>query len=245
MNTKIDPNFTVGEIVKKNYRTAEVFKKYKIDFCCGGSKSINEVCSERNIPVSHLTSELDELSNNHTSNSHSYDEWDLDFLANYIVNVHHKYVNENIPLLLEYVNKIAKVHSENHPELIKVREYFNEVSSELQHHMMKEENILFPYIIKLQEAFRNKSAFIPPPFGTVRNPISMMEIEHQSAGNLFKEMRKITNDYALPADACNTYNVTFQKLNEFENDLHHHIHLENNILFPKAIDMEIKILGNN
>lgn len=245
MKNIIDPGLSVGEIVRSNYRAAEIFKKYKIDFCCGGSKSINQVCSEKNIPVDHITSELSELSNQDSSNLHNYDEWELDFLTNYIINVHHKYVNNNAPIIQEYVNKIAHVHGERHPELIKVMDLFSEVSTELQQHMMKEEQILFPFIIKLNGIDKNKTAFTPPPFGTIRNPIKMMEAEHENAGNIFKEIREITNDYSLPADACNTYNIAFQKLDEFENDLFRHIHLENNILFPKAIEMEIKLSGVN
>lgn len=242
MGFKIDSKITVGEIVKNNYQTAEVFKRYKIDFCCGGNKTINEACSDKNIAVDELTTALSEKTNQNAGGNHNYKDWDADFLANYIVNVHHKYVKENIPLLSEFTNKIASVHGSRHPELLKVASYFGEVASELQHHMMKEERILFPYIIKLQDAYNKKASIDPSPFGTVRNPITMMEMEHDSAGNLLKLMREATNDYTLPEDACSTYTVTFKKLDEFENDLHLHIHLENNILFPAAIELEEKML---
>lgn len=245
MSIKIGPNLTVGEIVKNNYQTAEIFKKYKIDFCCGGNKTIDEACSDKNISVDELTAALSERTNQSSGDNHNYKDWEPDFLADYIINVHHKYVKENIPLLSEFTNKISNVHGERHPELRKVASYFGEVAAELQHHMMKEERILFPYIIKLQEAFKNNAAIDPSPFGTVCNPIAMMEMEHESASNLLKQMREITNDYTLPEDACSTYTVTFKKLDEFENDLHLHIHLENNILFPKAIEMEEYMHGVN
>ena len=237
-------NKTVGEIVKGNYQTAEVFKKFNIDFCCGGKVKIDEACSANNIPIDELTNALVEAENYAGSDTEKkFKDWDPDFLANYIVNVHHKYVRDNIPLLSEFTQKIAHVHGERHPELIQIAELFQAVSSELQHHMMKEENILFPYIIEIQSAFKNKSQLGPSPFGTVKNPIRMMEMEHDNAGALLKQIRQLSDNYSLPEDACNTYMVTYKKLDEFENDLYEHIHLENNILFPKAIELEENLTG--
>lgn len=236
-------NKTIGKIVRDDYRTAEVFKKFNIDFCCGGKKTIEEVCSTNNISVEQLTNALSEIEKKFNSDKEqNFKDWEPDFLANYIVNVHHKYVAENIPLLSEFTQKIARVHGERHPELQHIADLFTDVAAELQQHMMKEEKILFPYIIKLQTAYKNKSEIGPSPFGTVRNPIAMMEMEHDNAGSLLKQMREISSNYKLPDDACETYLVTYQKLDEFENDLHQHIHLENNILFPKAIELEEKLI---
>jgi len=239
MDQKTYSNMTIGEIVKENYQTAEIFKKYNIDFCCGGKATIDEVCSVNNISMDELTSALNKAESNSGSDTgKNFKDWEPDFLANYIINVHHKYVNENLPLLSEFTNKIANVHGERHPELLQIAELFKEISSELQQHMMKEENILFSYIISLYSAFKNKSQISPSPFGTVRNPIRMMEMEHENAGSLLKQIRELSGNYKLPEDACNTYTVTYKKLDEFENDLHQHIHLENNILFPRAIELE-------
>ncbi len=239
MDQKTYSNMTIGEIVKDNYQTAEIFKKYDIDFCCGGKTTIDEICSTNNISIDELTGALNKAEGNSGSDTgKNFKDWEADFLINYIINVHHKYVYENLPLLSEFTNKIANVHGERHPELIQLAELFNDISAELQQHMMKEENILFPYIITLYNAFKNKSQPIPSPFGSVRNPIRMMETEHENAGSVLKQIREISNNFNLPEDACETYAVTYKKLNEFENDLHQHIHLENNILFPRAIELE-------
>ena len=239
MNQKTYSNLTVGEIVKENFQTAEIFKKYDIDFCCGGKATIDEVCSENNISADKLIQDLNEAqSNSGYDTGKNFKDWEPDFLINYIINVHHKYVNENLPLLSEWTNKIAQVHGERHPELQRIVEWFQAISAELRQHMMKEENILFPYIVNLHNSIKNNFPVPPSPFGTVRNPIRMMEMEHENAGSLLKKIREISNNYNLPEDACETYTVTYKKLDEFENDLHQHIHLENNILFPKAIELE-------
>lgn len=239
MDKKNYSNMTIGEIVKDNYQTAEIFKKFNIDFCCGGKNTVDEVCSDNNVSKEKLLNDLNKAENNSESDTEkNFKDWEPDFLINYIINVHHKYVNENLPFLSEFTNKIAKVHGEHHPELQQIAEMFKDVSEELQQHMMKEEQILFPYIINLNDAFKNKTKPGPSPFGTIKNPIRMMETEHENAGSLLKQMREISSNYNLPEDACETYTVTYKKLDEFENDLHQHIHLENNILFPRAIELE-------
>lgn len=244
MNNKINSVLTVGEIVKNNYQTAEVFKKFNIDFCCGGKKTIEEICSTNNISIDELTNALsDTLNKGNVDKEHNFKEWELDYLANYIVNVHHKYVKENIPLLLEFTKKIAQVHGKGHSELLKIAELFNAVAEELGPHMMKEERMLFPYISNLSESFRNKSTIGQSPFGRVSNPIGMMEMEHENVGKLTNTIRELSCNYKLPEDACETYHVTYKKLDEFENDLHQHIHLENNILFPRAIELEEQLSG--
>lgn len=244
MNQSTNPGATIGELVRDDYRTAEVFKKFNIDFCCGGKKTLEEVCSENNVSINELTDALHStIKKGDVDNRHNFKDWEPDFLANYIVKVHHKYVAENIPLISEFTGKIARVHGERHKELLKIAYLFSEVAEELQHHMMKEERILFPYIERLQTAFKNKSSIGSSPFGTIRNPIAMMEMEHENAGTILKQMREISGNYKLPEDACETYNVTYKKLDEFENDLHQHIHLENNILFPRAIELEVQLNG--
>lgn len=242
--TKLTPaeGETVGELVAKDYRKAQVFKKYGIDFCCGGKKSVKQVCEEKGISQEQLEHELN-TSEENSSRETEYEKWEPSFLADYIVNMHHKYVREAIPALYEYTNKIARVHGQRHPELLEIAKHFANVANELEAHMPKEERILFPYIKQLEEAKKNGTKMQSAAFGSITHPINMMEMEHEHAGNEFEAIRKLSHDFALPADACATYTVAFKKLQEFEDDLFRHIHLENNILFPKAIQMEKEVVS--
>lgn len=229
---------TIGELVAKDFRKAEVFKKYNLDFCCGGKKTVTQACNEKKVDYMSVERELNKLDTVTESSSQKFDDWNLDFLVDYILNTHHVYVKKAIPLLLEYTSKVAKVHGSNHPEVIAIAHKFNEIANDLNNHMQKEEVILFPYIKQLIIA-KSKNTNIPHnAFGTIKNPINMMEHEHDVVGNLFKEIKELSNNYNPPQDSCATYKVSFLKLKEFEEDLHQHIHLENNILFPKSIELE-------
>jgi regulator of cell morphogenesis and NO signaling len=167
-----------------------------------------------------------------------YNDWSLSFLADYIVNTHHSYVSKSLPELRTYATKVAKVHGAHHPELIPVRQLVEDINEELTGHMVKEENILFPFIKQLEAAKSNGKKVEPSGFGTVENPINMMEHEHEAVGKNLEKIRVLTNNYALPEDACASYKLLFKMLEEFESDLFIHIHLENNILFPKALKLE-------
>ena len=173
---------SIGELVTNDWRKAEIFKKYGIDFCCGGKKTVAEACAKKNIEVSIVESELKEIEGRQTTNTHNYNNWDLDFLTDYIINNHHKYVTSAIPFLDELSIKVAQVHGDHHPELLEIEQYTQEVIEELTMHMHKEEAILFPYIKKLAETTRNNQSMDAPPFGTIANPINMMEAEHTSVG---------------------------------------------------------------
>lgn len=233
---------TVGELVAKDYRKAQVFKKYGIDFCCGGKKSVKQVCAEKGISQDELEQELLAMDEAEQNRQAEYDKWEPSFLADYIVNMHHTYVREAIPALYEYTTKIARVHGSRHPELVEVVKHFTNVANELEAHMPKEERVLFPYIKQLDEAKKSGVKLDKPAFGSIQNPINMMEMEHEHAGNELEKIRELTGNYTLPADACATYTVAFKKLKEFEDDLFRHIHLENNILFPKALELEKEVL---
>ncbi len=228
---------TVAEIVSDNYKSADVFKKYGIDFCCGGGVSVAEICKRKNLVYSEVEKELLAI-DSQVPTSHDFNNWELDFLIDYIINTHHKYVSENIPLITQYAVKVARVHGQNHPENIEINTLFHEAANELIAHMQKEENILFPYIKSIVKAKNENMKMPSPPFGTVQNPIRMMEHEHENVGDVFKKIAELSNSFTPPDGACNTYRVLYAKLKEFETDLHQHIHLENNILFPKAIKME-------
>ncbi|MBI4930362.1 MAG: iron-sulfur cluster repair di-iron protein [Bacteroidetes bacterium] len=239
METLREP--TVGELAARDYRKVEVFKKYGVDFCCGGKKSIANVCKEKGINQEQLEKELHIAETATELPSQNFSAWELDFLSEYIVNTHHKYVIQSMPLIFEFTQKISKVHSVQHPEVIEVAAIFVKVIDDLNQHMLKEENILFPYIKQLSESKKSGKA-VAPTFGTVKNPIRMMEHEHDVVGELLGKIREVTGNYSIPADACNSFRYAYEKLQEFEEDLHQHIHLENNILFPKAIQLEEELI---
>ena len=231
----------VADLVTENINNAHVFKKYGIDFCCGGGISVKKACDKNHIDINQLTHDINEY--NKEKQQFDYSNWELSFLAKHIENVHHKYVEENIPILKQYADKVAKVHGEHSPELHDIKSVFENVAAELTAHLKKEELILFPFIEKLEKAEKENKELKKPHFGTVDNPINMMEDEHESAGNAFKEIARLSDQYQHPEHACNTYRAFYHKLNEFEQDLHLHIHLENNILFPKAIQLEKKVFS--
>lgn len=240
MNTLSDINRrSIGSFVAEDYRTAAIFKKYNIDFCCKGDRTIKEVCDKKGLDNSQLLEEIETVLNAQTDHqSIDYKSWPLDLLADYIEKKHHRYVEEKIPILKQFLDKLCSVHGGRHPELLEINALFTASAGELASHMKKEELILFPFVKKLVSAKMDSSTVLQPNFGTVENPIAMMMHEHDNEGERFRKIAKLTNNYQPPADACNTYRVTFAMLDEFEKDLHLHIHLENNILFPGAIKLE-------
>jgi regulator of cell morphogenesis and NO signaling len=231
---------TIGAIVATDYRTADVFRKYGIDFCCNGNRSIDEACKEGNLDAKLIENDLQALTVNGVSQESVIDfkSWPLDLLADYIEKKHHRYVAMQIPVLQAYLLKINSVHGNRHPELKEIKDLFDESAIEFTSHMEKEETLLFPYIRKLATTNKADLNGLAAPFGTVQNPIRMMMHEHDTEGVRFRKIAALTNNYQVPDDGCNTYLVTYKLLKEFEEDLHLHIHLENNILFPKAIEME-------
>jgi regulator of cell morphogenesis and NO signaling len=228
---------TLGDIVAKDLRKAEVFKKYGLDFCCGGKKTVKEACAEKGLDVAMIEKELQNSDKSvSTARPLPYNDWNLDFLADYIVNTHHSYVKKTIPDVRSYAEKVAKVHGAHHPELLQINKLAQEVCDEMSAHMVKEETVLFPYVKQLVASTNGKVKF--GNLDTVKTPINMMEMEHEVVGNNMDKIREISNNYALPEDACGSYAYLFKTLDEFENDLHIHVHLENNILFPKALELE-------
>ncbi|AZA76157.1 iron-sulfur cluster repair di-iron protein [Chryseobacterium sp. G0186] len=234
MNTKTD---FIGNIVAEDFRTAAIFKSYGIDFCCKGGRTIEEACSSKKTDPEKIYAELESLPKNETVTI-DFNSWPLDLLTDYIEKTHHRYVEEKTPVLQAFLDKLCKVHGERHPELFEINTLFNESAHDLASHMKKEELILFPFVKNMVKAKISGGNLPQPVFGTVENPVHMMEHEHTVEGDRFRKIAEITNEYLPPADACNTYKVAFAMLQDFENDLHKHIHLENNILFPKAIQLE-------
>ncbi|AHM62711.1 hemerythrin HHE cation binding domain-containing protein [Flammeovirgaceae bacterium 311] len=230
---------TLGEIAAKDIRKAQIFRKYGLDFCCGGKKTVKEACAEKGLDVTKIEQELKQTDRNVVAaRPLPYNEWDPAFLADYIVNTHHTYVRQMLPDISAYALKVARVHGGHHPELIQINGLVESIKQELEGHLPKEENILFPYIKKLVQAKNSNQPLEKPHFGTVENPVKMMEMEHENAGHALEKIRELSNNYSLPEDACGSYRLLFKMLEEFESDLHIHIHLENNILFPKALEIE-------
>lgn len=230
-------NRTVADLVTENIKAAHVFKKYGIDFCCGGGVTISKACKKANVQVEELERDLLDL-DKITDRASNYNSWKLDFLTDHIINVHHSYVAENIPLLLQYSQRVLQVHGHHYIELKEIHELLTTVAGELSAHMKKEELILFPFVKKLVKAESEGGPVPETHFGPVDNPIKMMEAEHEEAGDLLRSISKLSNNYTPPPGACNTYRAFYAKLDEFEQDLHQHIHLENNILFPKTLKLE-------
>lgn len=228
---------TVADLVTENIKTAHVFKKYGIDFCCGGGISLTKAAEKAGISYSDLERDLLNVDEN-TSRANNYKDWELDFLTDHIINVHHSYVEESIPMILQYAARVVKVHGHHYSELAEIQQLFSLVAVELGGHMKKEELVLFPFIKKMVNAKRTGENLPEPHFGTVDNPIRMMEAEHEEAGEILRKIAALTGNYTPPAEACNTFKAFYAKLEEFELDLHQHVHLENNILFPKALHLE-------
>lgn len=228
----------IGNIVAGDYRAAKVFKTHNIDFCCNGNRTIGEACTEKNLNPDELLAELTSALEDTKETTTDFNAWPLDLLADYIEKTHHRYVESKITEIKPYLEKIMKVHGERHPELVEINEIFNQSAGDLAMHMKKEELVLFPRIRKMIESKISHTEMPPAHFGTVQNPIAMMMSEHDNEGENFRKISALSDGYTAPEDACNTYRVTFSLLKEFEEDLHKHIHLENNILFPKAIELE-------
>jgi regulator of cell morphogenesis and NO signaling len=222
----------VGSIVAGNFRTAKIFTDYGIDFCCKGGIKLSDACEKKGVDLDKISAELEQIVKQ--KDESNYQDFGMADLVDHIVGVHHKYVEATIPSLKFYLDKIAKVHGDNHPELLEIRDEFFKTADALTSHMKKEEFILFPYIKAMESARKNHFQLSPTHFGDIQNPISMMEEEHDTEGERFRKLSALSNNYTPPADACQTYKVAFAMLQEFENDLHTHIHLENNILFPEA-----------
>ena len=231
-------NTIVKDVVKRNFKAAQIFQAHNIDYCCGGNIAITEACQKKGINQEKLISQLNNIVAQTDEDTEYINSLSLAELSDHIVKRHHAYVREQIPFLEKNLEKIARVHGKNHPELAEIQRLFHISAGEFTMHMQKEELMLFPYIKRLEAASKTSSSLPKAQFGSVANPIAMMMSEHQNEGDRFSEISKLTDNYSLPNDGCTTYEVTFKQLEEFEQDLHRHIHLENNILFPAAVELE-------
>jgi regulator of cell morphogenesis and NO signaling len=232
---------TVRELAIEIPNATRAFEKLGIDYCCGGSRSLRDACTQAHVALEDVLSELEQGSAFKTaekSDSQEIASGTLTQLVEYIVGTHHVYVKQELPRIQQLLKKVVAVHGAAHPELGRIQQVFQEMSAELTSHMMKEEHILFPYIAALENAVSNGRPQPRPAFGAVSNPVHMMEMEHDSAGAALKEICTLSSHHEPPEGACFSYRTLYTALKEFETDLHQHIHLENNILFPRAIAME-------
>ena len=228
---------TIGAIVAADYRTAKVFEARGIDFCCGGKIPLATACAQIGLDLALIMRELEAVQNEPGNRSENYGSWSLSFLADYIVNTHHVYLRENDDQIAAYARKIAGVHGANHPEVIEIADLFAKIAADLTAHLKEEEEVFFPAVKRAEAA---SASGLEPAAGdreTIRASLERLYREHEEVGEAVHAIRHLAKDYAIPIDACNTFMVTYQKLKEFEDDLHKHVHLENNILFPKAAEL--------
>jgi len=230
---------TVRELALEIPNATRVFERLGIDYCCGGTKSLEEACSAANLPIDDVIRTLESAGEpSATPAEHDWPSGSLAELIDHIVKTHHRYTRDETARLEPLLEKVCSVHGKNHPELLAIRDTFGGLVEELTVHLMKEEKVLFPYIVRMEEAVLQKEPVLPSPFGTVQNPVHMMTLEHDSAGDALRRIREASQNFNVPADACISYRTLYQALDALEADLHQHIHLENNILFPRAIEME-------
>ncbi len=228
---------TIGDIVTADFRTASVFEEFGIDFCCGGRRSLEDACRATSADLSAVVKALDALPPA-AADEDEVTQWPVGRLIEHITATHHSYVRSALPMIERYLAKLSEVHGVRHPELMRVAAVFDRLSRELEQHMLKEERVLFPYVRHLAERADQPCGPLQSPFGTVNNPIRMMEQEHRDAGDALQIIRELTNGFTPPADGCTTYAVCMAELVRFERDLHRHVHLENNVLFPRALELE-------
>ncbi|MCF2487769.1 iron-sulfur cluster repair di-iron protein [Dyadobacter sp. CY347] len=231
-------NETVGSIVARNWKTSFVFQKHNIDFCCNGAISLSEACVKNGVDIGILSQEILRSMQTTADPQKDFDVWELDLLAEYIEAKHHKYTAEKMPQILANLNKICLVHGTNHSELLEIRDLFRDIAHELTVHMKKEEFMIFPVIKKMVWAGNQQQNIPSQTYGSIQNPIAVMMQDHENEGERMRKIAALSDNYRPAPDACTTYKASFFMLKEFESDLHKHKHLENNILFPKAVQLE-------
>ena len=232
----------VKDIALSNPAARQILEDAGLDYCCGGGKSLHEACLHADVPAEEILKRLRENSKHVSPDEANWASAPLVDLTRHIRDRHHRYVREAIARVQPLLDKVEAKHGKSHSEIADIRRLFTEVGREMIMHMQKEEQILFPYIDALEKATNVHSSVEPPFFQTVRNPIHAMMKEHDAAGELVKQIRKASSEYTAPADACTSYKAVYQDLRQFEADLHQHVHLENNILFPRAVEMETGVV---
>jgi regulator of cell morphogenesis and NO signaling len=228
---------TIGEIVAADFRTVRIVDNHGIDFCCGGKVALAAICMEKGLDLAEIIQELEAVKKVPAERSQNYSSWALPFLADYIVNTHHAYLKENDEQIVAYSRKVAGVHGANHPEVIQISTLFDKIATDMVAHLKEEEEVFFPAVKRADAARLNSNTPDAQDRETIRLSLLKLHREHEEIGDAVHMIRHLSKEYAIPDDACNTFMITYQKLQEFEDDLHKHVHLENNILFPKAAEL--------
>lgn len=243
-SVKIDPSTLVSDIVNHDYRSVDIFRKYEIDYCCGGKWPLSIACDSKGLDINEVMEELAKImQQSPTLAAVEFDDWDIDFLTDYILNVHHRYLRKALPSTYEFVNHFLADHKKEFPELVELETIFKRMMKDVPPHMQQEEEIIFPYIKQIYHAYRNRESYASLLIRTLRKPVEeMMLKEHEITSKRLHHMRELTNYYTPPEKACIKHKVLFAKLKELDIDLVQHLHLENDFLFPKALDMEKELL---
>jgi len=229
---------TLASIVTHNHQVVPVLERYNLDFCCKGKRTLAQACAEKGLKIESITEELRSLSGISGKQQMPFTEMDAEQLISYIVIHHHFYVKQSMPTIMAHINKVATKHGDRYPYMRDVYDMFVIIMREMTLHMEKEETVLFPRIKEVEGLYKaGRSSEILP--GSIQTLVNEMEADHEEAGDIMYQIRTATNSYTPPQDACTTFKVTLAELKEFEEDLHKHVHIENNILFPKAIKYEI------
>ena len=234
---------TMSEVIAEDFRTAAVFREYGLDSVCKGTDTLEEVCAQRNLEPMRLSQALQQVIQKKWKQQINFQEWPADLLINYIVKKHHRYVKEKTPILLELLRKIKSIHGSEYPELYMVYRIFNESVKTLTEHIRKEEEVVFPFISKMVHTTLDGNKLLGDVSRSNHNPIDALVAEHQTEDDRFNRLATISNGYCPPANACNTYRITYAMLKEFENNLREHLWLENDILVPKAIELEEQLMN--
>ena len=236
-NIQENGNKTIGAFVAEDYRTATVFEKYGIDFCCGGQATLTATCTEKKLDIDQILLEIATAKAEPIGRSENYAAWPLPFLIDYIVNTHHVYLKENDEQIAAYAHKIAEVHGAHHPEVIKIATIFAKIATHMAAHLTEEEEVFFPAIKRVEAAVSSGKNPDAQDRTLIKSELEKLHLEHEEIGDAIHRIRHLAKDYVIPKDVCNTFVVTYRKLKEFEDDLHKHVHLENNILFLKATQL--------
>lgn len=241
---KISGDSLVSDIVARDYRTADIFRKYGIEYCCGGKWPLAIACTARGLDLNTIIEEL-EYSIRTIILPHTIDfiKWDIDFLIDYIINIHHNYLRTAIPDVLDHLERLAQGHSKKYPYLSEMVELTNGLAKKLQPHLQQEEEIIFPYIRQIAHAYENKESYARLFVRTLSKPVeTIMRLEHEIVAKSLLRLRELTDDYTSPGNACISHKTTFLKFKEFDSDLVQYMYLENTILFPRSIKMEKELL---
>lgn len=241
---KVDDADFVTDIVKRDYRTADIFQQYGIDFCCGGKLPLNVVCENKAINLEELKKALNEAAMPYYfSSTLAYNNWSIDFLLDFILNVHHDYLKKSLPVVEKYIMTFVEGHSPKFPFLSDLKSEFDKLNAVMLPKLQEEEDIIFPYIRQIAHAYQNTEPYARLLVRTLRKPLETMMLHNQEFTNhIFSELSRLTNQYSLPADSCATQQVLYKKLQELDKDLSQHIYLENKVLYPKTIAMEQELL---